>query len=268
MGAARSGKATPADADGRGDGSAPPTDVVFSPFYPISGPRAAEEVVDEIAVAIRSGIYRPGDRLPTIQELAAAMGVSKPTVGEAIRVLAREGVVRAYRGATGGTIVASSDVPVTLLRVPGSGQEISLEELLEARRVIEMELALLAGRRATDKDFATMQRAIDELVEAVEAGDWRSVVQADHLFHYAMARAARSGMLAFGQHQILVRLAELFDGYVQHDVSETLTTHRATLAAIQSRDPDHIREVMSQHIGVLEGHAAEEERLGRTGPVR
>ena len=233
-----------------------------SPFYPISGPRAAEAVVDEIAVAIRSGIYRPGDRLPTILELAAAMGVSKPTVGEAIRILAREGVVRAYRGATGGTIVESSDVPVTLLRVPGSGHEISLAELLEARRVIEMELALLAGLRATDADLAAMRQAIDGLVAAIDAGDWRAVLQADHLFHYTMARAARSGMLAFSQHQILVRLADLFDGYVQHDITETVTTHRATLAAIQGRDPTRIREVMHRHIGVLEAHAADDARAG------
>jgi DNA-binding FadR family transcriptional regulator len=229
-----------------------------SPFYPISGPKAAEAVVDEIAVAIRSGLYRPGDRLPTILELAAAMGVSKPTIGEAIRILAREGVVRAYRGATGGTVVERSDVPVALLRVPGSGQEIPVDELLEARRVVEMELALLAGRRATEDDLATMRRAIDELVGAIDGGDWRAVLQADHLFHYAMGRAARSGMLAFTQHQVLVRLAERFDAYLEHDISEVLTTHRATLAAIESRDPDRIRAVMDEHIGVLEAHAASE----------
>ena len=59
-------------------------------------------------------------------------------------------------------------------------------------------------------------------------------------------------MLAYTQHQILVRLAELFADYTGHDIEETIASHRATLEAIESRDAVRIRSVMAEHLGLLE----------------
>lgn len=227
-----------------------------SSFYPITGPRAFEEVVDQIAFAIRSGTYREGERLPTIPELALAMSVSKPTVGEAIRVLAREGVVRADRGATGGITVIRSDVPVGLLRVALGPRDVAVEHLLEARRLVETELAVLAGARATASDLELMRTAIRDLERALEGDSMETITHADHLFHYAFGRAARNPILAATQHAVLVRLAELFDHYVGHDIGNTLEAHRQTVAAIESRDPTQIRTVMAAHMDLLENHWA------------
>ena len=223
-------------------------------FHRVSDARVHEGVVDQITFAIRAGIYKPGDRLPSIENLAQTMGVSKPTIGEAIKVLATSGVLEARRGATGGVHVISDNVPVTLLRMGAGWREAALMELVEARRPIETQIALLAGVRATDEDFATMRAAVAELARnRPESGRprWR---QADHLFHYAMGRAARSELLAYYQHQILERLAILLDRYYQdeEDPDLNLDMHRETLAAIESRDPDRIREVMDRHLRNLE----------------
>src|SRR3954471_8991390 len=71
-------------------------------FHSITNTPAHEEVVEQITFAVLSGAYRPGERLPNIEALARLMGVSKPVVGEALKVLAGASVVRALRGVNGG----------------------------------------------------------------------------------------------------------------------------------------------------------------------
>ncbi|HSJ29121.1 MAG TPA: GntR family transcriptional regulator, partial [Acidimicrobiia bacterium] len=116
-------------------------------LYKIDASRAHEEVVGQIVYAIRAGILRSGDRLPTSEELAESTGVSKPVVGEAVRVLREHGVVASKRGVQGGVTVITDDVPTDLLPARG-WRKAHLTELVEARRPIEMMLSLLAAERA------------------------------------------------------------------------------------------------------------------------
>ena len=109
-------------------------------------PRMHERVVDQITFAIRSGAYRVGDRLPSVEQMAHDMQVSKPTVGEAIRVLSEFGVVKSRRGVHGGVTVVSDNIPTTLLLLTKGQAKSPLRELLEARRPVEMEIATARGR--------------------------------------------------------------------------------------------------------------------------
>lgn len=239
-------------------------------FHPISGARAYEEVIDQITFAIRAGIFRPGDRLPSVEELAHLMGVSKPVIGEAIKALSAGGVLVAQRGASGGVTVASDEIPVTLMRVSSGRRDIALTELVEARHPVEMEIALLAAERATDEDFETMEFAIDRFVEAISDNSRHMRRHADHLFHYAMGRAARSELLARYQHEILEQLAIVLEEYYERDEDPQLVleTHGETLEAIRSRDPEAVRKAMSRHLENLEnlarGREAKNTRRRRT----
>jgi DNA-binding FadR family transcriptional regulator len=187
--------------------------------------------------------------------LADAFHVSKPTVGMAIKVLGDAGVVRAERGASGGITVVTADIPVTLMRLSAGWRDPALRELLEARRPIEMQLALFAGERATTSDVASLRRAVEELEHVVSSGDRAAILRADHLFHYAMGQAARSELLAYYQHQILECLARALDDYEEQyqDLETVVATHRQTLEAVESRDPAVIRLAMEVHLGGLEG---------------
>ena len=71
-------------------------------FHPILSARAHEEVVAQITYSILSGAFSSNERLPNINALAQMMGVSKPVVGEALKVLSAAGVVRTQRGINGG----------------------------------------------------------------------------------------------------------------------------------------------------------------------
>ena len=215
------------------------------PFYEVSTARAHEEVVDQITFAIRSGLLRVGDRLPTIDTLTILTGVSKPVVTEAVKVLRDNGVLESKRGATGGVTVVSEDIPVNLIRLRAKWREAALAELIEARRPIEMELAIRAGQRATNDDLDAMRDSVERLQEAVAVGAEPTMLRhLNHLFHYSFGRAARSELLAYYQHQILGRIAVLLHDYYAHDEDPQLVikTHWETLAAIESRDESEIRK--------------------------
>jgi GntR family transcriptional regulator, transcriptional repressor for pyruvate dehydrogenase complex len=216
-------------------------------LHRISPLRAHEEVVCQIVYAVRSGLLRAGDRLPTIEGLARSTGVSKPVVGEAVRLLRSSGLVETKRGVQGGVTVVEEEVPSDLLRI-GGWREAALTELVEARRPIETELALLAGERATDADLAAMHEAIDSLEVAATRPDGY-FLRFDHLFHYRIGLAARSEMLAYYQHRILAAVTVVLREYelYHEDRDLVISTHRGILAAIERRDPERIRAATEHH---------------------
>lgn len=222
-------------------------------LYEIDAARAHEEVVDQIVYAIRSGLLKNGDRLPTIQELAESTGVSKPVVGEAVRALREHGVVASKRGVQGGVTVITDDVPMELLPAWG-WRRAALTELVEARRPIEMMLSLLAAERATEDDLSDMRETIELLEVAARRPD-TSFLRFDHQFHYQVGRAARSEMLAFFQHRILSAIAVALHAYglFHKDRDLVIRTHKEILSAIAARDADLIREATDRHFSTSDG---------------
>lgn len=221
-------------------------------FRPVVDSRAHEHVIDQVTFGIRSGVHKVGEKLPPIGELARQFGVSKPTIGEAVRILSLHGVVSSKRGVTGGVTVISDDIPTALLGLGPERRQTDMRELLEARRAVEMEIALLASRRADGADVEGMQASIDRLEEHV--GDRRLQLHYDHLFHYAMGRAARSDQLAYYQHQILKQLVLLWPEYFyeQEDPELVIDLHRRTLKALVRGREAAVDRIMDEHLAVIE----------------
>jgi GntR family transcriptional repressor for pyruvate dehydrogenase complex len=227
-------------------------------FTPIVGARAHEEVVDQITFAIRSGGFRVGEKLPSIEELAAQLSVSRPTVGEALRVLAQEGLVETRRGVNGGATVLSDSVPRTLIRIAAGNREAGLRELLEARRSVEMEIARLATARASEEDFERMQESIERYASFVSTpegrGDAVQRLYLDYLFHYAMGHAARSDLLAYYQHQILQQLVIAIHDYLmsEQDPQVVIDLHEQLLKALRTRRPKRVDQAMHEDLALVE----------------
>ena len=239
-------------------------------FRPVIDSRAHEHVVDQIAFGIRSGVYSVGEKLPSVGELARQFGVSKPTIGEAVRILGTHGIVLSKRGVTGGVTVISDDIPTALLGLVPERRQTDIREILEARRAVEMEIARLASRRATPDDIAGMQESIERL-EQHASDDQRLRLHFDHLFHYAMARAARSDLLAYYQHQILKQLVVVWPEYFyeREDPGVIIDLHRRTLAALERGQEGPVNKVMDEHLAVIEheveAHAEAESRRDGKG---
>jgi DNA-binding FadR family transcriptional regulator len=225
-------------------------------FEPVVDSRAHELVIDQLTYGIRSGAYRIGERLPPIHELARTFGVSKPTIGEAVRILADHGIVSAKRGVTGGITVRSDEIPTTLLGLVPERHATEVREVLEARRAVEMEIAKLAGKRGNDQDFADMKESIRLVRDHIF--EQRARLHYDHLFHYAMGRAAGSDLLAHYQHQVLKQMVLLWPEYFlnEEDPEQVIDLHERTLAALKRRSEGAIVRVMDEHLSVVERAAA------------
>jgi DNA-binding FadR family transcriptional regulator len=222
-------------------------------FYPIVNARAHEEVIEQITFAILSGAYRPGERLPNIEALAKLMGVSKPVVGEALKVMANGRVLRALRGVHGGVVVETSEIPDRIMTITGPLRHIELGEIVEARRPIELQLAIHAAARATPADFRAMEQCIERL-RSHRKSKLALRIRYDHQFHYLIGRAARSAALARYQHQILehifVRMRDYFADI--EDVDSVIALHEETLAALRTGDPDEVTRAIDVHLRPLE----------------
>ena len=133
------------------------------------------------------------------------MKVSKPVIGEALKVLSRASVLRVQRGINGGQTVLTSDIPEDIMALSAPNLHLSVPEILEARRPVEIQLAVLAGERATEADFELLDGCIQRLRSHRQA-ELDQRIRYDHLFHYNIGRAARSRALAHFQHQILEQL--------------------------------------------------------------
>jgi GntR family transcriptional repressor for pyruvate dehydrogenase complex len=214
-------------------------------FHAITNARAHEEVVKQITFAILSGTFLPGERLPNIEQLAHAMGVSKPVIGEALKILAREKIVRVQRGSSGGVFVETDNVPDSVMGLTTPLRHLNLAEIVEARHPVELQLALLAGQRGTETDFQTLQACIDRLEEHRDSP--LSV-------RIRFARAARSGALAMYQHQILEQLFVRMHDYFSNteDVDRVIEEHQRTLDAIRSREPASITAAIASHMSLVE----------------
>lgn len=221
-------------------------------FQPIRPARAFQDVLAQLTYSIRRGEYQPGERLPDLDEMAAALHTSKPTVREAYALLVDEGVLDVRRGHAGGAIVRTAAVPASVLAIARTRPNASVAELLEARRPVETTLAQLAGQRADEQDFAALDEAIAMLGPA--RGDPAEWSRANDLFHYRMAAAARSPRLARYSHELMEELAILLDDFAEEyvDFAQTVRVHRRTLAALRSRSPRRIAAVMDVHLRELE----------------
>ncbi|HEV2813548.1 MAG TPA: FCD domain-containing protein [Solirubrobacteraceae bacterium] len=225
-------------------------------FTPVRTRRTFEEAAEQIADKVRAGELRVGDKLPAERDLALQMEISRPTLREAVKVLVDAGLLEVRRGPGGGMFVATDVVPVDLVR---RVTELRLGEaaaVLEARRLIEPQVARLAHARAGEEDLAPLERTIDLMRGIVARGyrpdDEDRFLQLDVQFHLALARAAGNPTLETLL-RIVFRQLEILRDMAMHvpTVPEwIIDIHERTLAAVRSGDG--IDEVMEEHLGRLE----------------
>lgn len=227
-------------------------------FHPIAGVRAHLEVVQQLAFAILAGAYAPGERLPNIEALSRLMGVSKPVIGAALKVLAADGTVIVQRGINGGLTVGRNDVSDKIAAMTAPLAHMTGLEVVEARRPVELQIALLAAERATASDFQILENSIVQL-EQNRSSSPQARIRYDHLFHYALGRAGRNAVLALYQYQILERLFVDMKSYFlsTEDVDFVIKLHRQTLNAIQSGKTARIESAIDQHLRPLEAAVAQ-----------
>jgi len=217
------------------------------PFQSIEPRRLYRQIADQIRALIRSGEYGAGSRLPPERDLARQLGVSRPSVREALIALEVEGHVEVRIGS--GIYVRS---PVNGAANHAPEAFAGPFELLRARYVIESECAALAAKSAKRTQVQAIESALDEMDREMEAG--RQPLPSDRDFHLRIAEATGNGALV---HVIRLlwdeRTGELFQRLEHHyDTPQLWRTaigeHRAVLEGIAAHDPEAARHAMQRHL--------------------
>ena len=177
--------------------------------------RACEVLACRIIEAIRAGDVKVGERLPSEQSLSEQLGVSRPTLREATKLLALADVVQVLPGSSGGIFVISEAVPPELCGylLPDLPLD-DIESVLEARRLFWPRVARLASIYATPADFERMRDAIRLSEATVAQFKKRKITQAgaqlmtmaSTRFNIAVARATQNTMIVQMMEVILRRL--------------------------------------------------------------
>jgi GntR family transcriptional repressor for pyruvate dehydrogenase complex len=236
---------------GRGepDGSSGPT----TAFPPLSREALPERISREITKAILRGDMAAESFLPTENELGDAFGVSRPVIREAVKQLSVLGLVQSRQGQ--GTRVAARTAwrhfapELLAARLETEAGSELLLELLELRRIVEVDAAALAARRANDADLAAIRRQVG--ASEVHLDDLDAFVEDDVAFHATILLATRNQLLAqlIEQFKPLLRAARRVSASSRPGgVAVSQQEHRAILDALERRDESAARAAMSEHL--------------------
>lgn len=208
--------------------------------------RASEDIVEQIKEAVFSGKLLPGDRLPSERDLVHEFGVSRVTIREAIRTLEASGILRVKVGVNGGAFVAepSTEHVRESLTMLVKRQKATLQEIAEARRVVEIAIAGMAALRADESDIEAMERALAAYRQAITDNDSGTPPSLE--FHAALAKAAKNPVLLPTVESLQFAISDALDGagMPQEAIQANLELHRAILEAVRRRDSVEARRLI------------------------
>lgn len=210
--------------------------------------RLYQQIGHRLRDAIADGQHLPGDRLPPERDIAERFSVSRSVVREALIMLELEKVVEVRKGSG-----------VYVLTPPGEASSLYSDsgygpfELLQARQLLESEVAAFAAIQATKTDILKMRDAIELEKSFVMKGIIDE--SADELFHTLLAQASQNSVLANMVYELwqVRKHSPMWQGLHQHmgdqNYSELwLNDHQQILQAILRREPKAAKQAMWQHL--------------------
>ncbi len=209
-----------------------------------------EDIIEQIKELVRKNHYGLGSKLPSERELAEQLGVSRPSVREALRTLAIMGVLQTRHGS--GTQV--SDSGENILRAPFEFlmllDQPTIFELYETRALIEVFLAGRAAELWTPSDLEVIEAALNEMRD--NQSNPPVLTEANVRFHEAVAAAAHNmvlGRVMTCLHDGIRFCIEVTQPVVR-DRQVSLEVHQQIFDAIRARDTEGARQAMSKHMSI------------------
>ena len=209
--------------------------------------RLYRQIADQLRTLIGKGEVAPGARLPAERDLARQLGVSRPSLREALIALEVEGLLDVRVGS--GIYVSQPGERPRSVEIAGASGPF---EVIRARWMIEGECAALAAKNGTAAQLRAIRRAHAELLK--EAKRNHNPLDADRAFHVCIAQATGNSALELVVQTLwdqrvgpLYRALEIKLEYPAM-AEETTHEHEAVLAAILARDPKAARAAMRRHM--------------------
>jgi len=219
------------------------------PIEAIEPQRLYRQISGQLRKLILSGEFPVGSRLPSERDLSVQLGVSRPSLREALIALEVEGFIEVHMGS--GIYVCQPS--------PRQGHiDLSTEEgpleLIRAREMLEGEVAYAAAKNASPAQIAAVEKAFQAMIDHTDAGI--NPLEADRLFHIRVAEASGNSVLVGLVTQLFdARLGPLFKRLHSHFDSkvvwyEAIDEHSRVMQALRARDPEAARAAMRGHMEI------------------
>ncbi|MEL7259777.1 MAG: FCD domain-containing protein [Pseudomonadota bacterium] len=243
------------------------------PFRPVQPEKLSSAVIRQIEQLILRGILRPGERLPPERDLAERLGVSRPSLREAIGDLQDAGLLTARPGA--GVFVAdvlgSAFAPA--LTQLFARHDDAVFDYLSFRRDMEGLAAERAARLASDTDLAVVNTVFEKMEAAHPKRNAGEEAQLDAQFHMAIIEASHNVIMLHMMRSMyqLLRDGVFYNRQVMFKQRTTrqalLDQHRSINAALQARDPDGARSAVHAHLDYVERALRDQHKAERNEDV-
>jgi DNA-binding FadR family transcriptional regulator len=220
------------------------------PLQTLEPQRLYRQIAGQLRTLIGKGEFKPGARLPAERDLAKQLGVSRPSVREALIALEVEGFVEVRTGSGVFVLDRKHRAAETKPKVPDN--EWGPLELIRARRVIEGEIAAIAAKQAKRKHVAAIGDAIELMLEDTERGI--APTTGDRAFHTAIAEAADNTVLVdtvqtfwdARRGPLFERLGDWFENVPSWQTA--IAEHQMIYEAIRAHDAEAARSAMQSHM--------------------
>jgi DNA-binding FadR family transcriptional regulator len=220
------------------------------PLQTVEPQRLYRQIAEQLRSLMTAGEFKPGSRLPAERDLAKQLGVSRPSVREALIALEVEGWVEVRTGSGVYVLERAGRMNGNDRKIPPS--EWGPLELIRARRVIEGEIASLAATQAKRKHIQAIRDAIDLMLEDTN----RNVAPlvGDRAFHTAIAQACDNVVLLetvqtfwdARRGPLFERLGDYFETVPSWRMA--IAEHEVVLEALRARDAQGARAAMQAHM--------------------
>jgi GntR family transcriptional regulator, transcriptional repressor for pyruvate dehydrogenase complex len=225
----------------------------MSILKPVSRITLGEQVAAQLSVQIAEGKWKPGEKLPSESELCLALNIGRSTLREALKSLAFVGMVQ-MRPGDGTYVIEGTRLLIERIMAHGLLKtDKELQDVGEARLLIERETTALAAERADSEDLRRLDALMEEMKESLN-GTGRDYVDLDVEFHLAIAQSSKNQMLF----ELLTRIRGVLKEWISKSQElpgikeNALMQHARILSAIRNRDPEKARNAMLTHLQTCE----------------
>lgn len=207
-------------------------------------------VVKLLTERINNGEYSPGSRLPSERKLQEAFGIGRLALREALSRLNALGIIETTHGK--GTYVLNRIQSRTIknILIPhfALSDSTRLQELVDARTMIESEIAGLAARQRTQEDIRRLEMILDQEVD--DSTPPELVAYLDLQFHQELALIIDNHFLVLMHEAITSHIRTFLNAFVKNknNPKEVLQAHRPILEAIKRGDTEDARSLVRLHI--------------------
>jgi GntR family transcriptional repressor for pyruvate dehydrogenase complex len=221
---------------------------VIQLVQPIKKRRVADEVADRIREMILEGAFPPAQALPAERDLAERFGVSRGAIRDALRMLEMIGLIETRHGQGTFPQELTVDRLVAPLTAVMAYRPDMRDELMDVRRMFEPAVARAAATRATEEDFADLERVLE--AQRVKLRTGQSPIVEDTSFHALLARSTQNRVVV----SIMAILNDLLVESRKSALSQkgrleqSMQGHEAVIAALRRRDPEGASQAMHKHI--------------------